>query len=350
MQSQDQTRNRRISPIFFRWAAALATVAIMAGCAPTNRNQPMHRFNEPTITYGAGRFVVDIPAAMSFAGGYHLRNRKIEEVVWRDTDTEKAAEQAWKKRLTEIEAMPPPQGVEKALIEIIDVPDIQKWCRAVFYYGDPLDTELPGIPLKGYLDILCHTGRTDLWITSYGKSSAKDFMYSKSTDIARAYRAPEKRFDRAEVIDGRDAFYLRYGAVDLPFEYKESVHIVFKKHPLDSQLVLSIDTDVVDKVYPIGLMDRLSAMIATNFVPGLKIEKIRTRKRIVAGLKGEEVIYRGIESDGTRGLCFAWDYPGQENAPHAPNMVIDMLAQDDHLEAKLALWDAILNSLRPVGK
>ena len=310
----------------------------------------MNSFNEPTITYGTGRFVVDIPAAMSFAGGYHLRNRKIEEVIWRDTDTEKAAEQAWKKRLTEIEAMPPPQGVEKALIETIDFSDIQKWCRAVFYYGDPLDTELPDIPLKGYLDILCHTGRTDLWITSYGKSSAKDFMYSKSTDIARAYRAPEKRFDRAEVIDGRDAFYLRYGAVDLPFEYKESVHIVFKKHPLDSQLVLSIDTDVVDKVYPIGLMDRLSAMIATNFVPGLKIEKIRTRKRIVAGLKGEEVIYRGIESDGTRGLCFAWDYPGQENAPHAPNMVIDMLAQDDHLEAKLALWDAILNSLRPVGK
>jgi hypothetical protein len=328
----------------------MVLLAIAAGCAPTSGKKPMHSFNEPTITYGAGRFVVDIPAAMSFAGGYHLRNRKIEEVVWRNTDTEKAADQAWNKRLSEIEAMPPPQGVVKALIETRDFPDIQKWCRAVFYYGDPLDTELPGIPLKGYLDILCHTGRTDLWITSYGKSSAKDFMYRKSTDIARAYRAPRQRFGRAKVIEGRDAFYLRYGAVDLPFEYEESVDIVFKGHALDKTLVLSIETDVVDKVYRVGLMDRLAAMIAGNFVPGFKIEKIRTRTRMVAGLKGEEVIYRGIEKDGTRGLCFAWDYPGERLAQHAPNIVIDMLAGDDRLEEKLALWDAILESLRPAGR
>ncbi len=309
----------------------------------------MNSFNEPTITYGTGRFVVDIPAAMSFAGGYHLRNRKIEEVVWRDTDTEKAAEQAWKKRLTEIEAMPPPQGVEKALIETIDFSDIQKWCRAVFYYGDPLDTELPGIPLKGYLDILCHTGRTDLWITSYGKSSAKDFMYSKSTDIARAYRAPEKRFDRAEVIDGRDAFYLRYGAVDLPFEYKESVDIVFRKHPLDKQLVLTINTRVVDKVNPVGMLEGLAVALAANIAPGVEVEKIRTRKRTVAGLVGEEMILKATERGKTM-LNFQWYYPGQVNDSLHPRMLLIMDANSDALEDKIDLWDAILDSLRPAGR
>jgi len=309
----------------------------------------MHRFNEPTITYGAGRFVVDIPAAMSFAGGYHLRNRKIEEVIWRDTDTEKAAEQAWEKRLTEIEAMPPPQGVEKALIEIIDVPDIQKWCRAVFYYGDPLDTELPGIPLKGYLDILCHTGRTDLWITSYGKSSAKDFMYRKSTDIARAYRAPEKRFDRAEIVDGRDAFYLRYGAVDLPFEYKESVDIVFREHALDDRLKIHIMTWVVHEESKIGLLERAANSLMMKLVGDLKIEKLRAGRRTVAGLPGEELIERFTEN-GRSTLSFTWMHLGKKDSAHWPRVVVDMESRDGHLEEKLDLWDAILNSLRPAGK
>jgi hypothetical protein len=349
MQSQNQTRNRRIKPIVGKCLTFLTLLAIVACCAPTSEKKPMNSFNEPTITYGAGRFVVDIPAAMSFAGGYHLRNRKIEEVVWRDTDTEKAAEQAWNKRLTEIEAMPPPQGVVKALIETIDFPDIQKWCKAVFYYGDPLDTKLPGIPLKGYLDILCHTGCTGLWITSYGKSSAKDFMYSKSTDVARAYRAPAKRFDRAEVIDGRDAFYLRYGAVDLPFEYKESVDIVFRKHPLDKQLVLTINTRVVDKVNPVGMLEGLAAALASNIAPGVEVDKIRTRKRRVAGLAGEEMILKGTERGKTM-LNFQWYYPGQVNDSLHPRMLLIMDANDGVEEDKIDLWDAILDSLRPAGR
>ncbi len=302
----------------------------------------MHRFNEPTRTYGIGRFVVDIPASMTFAGGYSFQGRKIEEIVWQD---EEEALNTWNHHIEKISRREAPQGMPNALIEEREVDGIGVWCKTVLYFNEPLD------PHYGAMDLLVNTGPTGLWIKAWDKKlSTKETIYEISTDIARAYRAPEMRFDRADVMESRDAFYLRYGAVDLPFEYKESVHIVFKKHPLDSQLVLSIDTDVVDKVYPIGLMDRLSAMIATNFVPGLKIEKIRTRKRVVGGLKGEEVIYKGTEDDGTRGLCFAWDFPGQENAPHAPNMVIDMLAQDNHLEEKLALWDAILNSLRPAGK
>ncbi len=349
MQSQNQTRNRRINLAVCRCLTVLALLAIMVNCAPTSGKKPMNSFNEPTLTYGVGRFVVDIPAAMSFSGGYHIRNRKLEEIVWRDTDTEKAAEQAWNKRLTEIEAMPPPQGVVKALIETRDFPDIQKWCRAVFYYGDPLDTELPGIPLKGYLDILCHTGRTDLWITNYGKSSAKGFMYLKSTDIARAYRAPRQRFGRSKVIEGRDAFYMRYGAVDLPFEYKESVDIVFKKHPLDKQLILTVDTRVVDKVNPVGMLEGLAAALAANIAPGVKVEKIRTRKRTVAGLAGEEMILKGTERGKTM-LNFQWYYPGRANDSLHPRMLLIMDTDDGAVEDKTGLWDSILESLRPAGR
>jgi hypothetical protein len=349
MQSQNQTRNRRIKRIVGRCLAALALLAVAAGCAPTSRNQPMHSFKETTITYGVGRFVVDIPAAMSFAGGYHMRNRKLEEIVWRNTDTEKAAEQAWNKRLTEIEAMSPPQGVVKALIETRDFPDIQKWCWAVFYYGDPLDIELPGIPLKGYLDILCHTGRTDLWITSYGKSSAKDFMYSKSTDIARAYRAPRQRFGRAKVIEGRDAFYLRYGAVDLPFEYQESVDIVFRRHALDDALKIWIMTRVVRKENKIGLLERAANSLMTQLASDLKIEKLRSGTRTVAGIQGEELIER-FTDDARKTLSFTWMHLGKKDSAHCPHVIIDMESNDGRLEEKLALWDAVLDSVRPAGR
>ncbi len=304
----------------------------------------MHRFNEPTRTYGVGRFVVDIPAAMTFAGGYSIRTCRIEEFVWDNPFDQNEVTAAWDDLIAQIRTIAPPKGKDTAIIEIRDFSQEDFICKSILYNKEPLDPEY------GYLILLVKKGPVGLWIQTDGKLVAKDIIYDVGTEVARAYRAPEKRFDRVEVMEGRDAFYLRYGAVDLPFEYKESVDIVFRKHPLDKQLVLSVESDVVDKVYPIGLMDRLTTMISTNLVPGLKIEKIRTRNRIVAGLKGEEVIYRGIENDGTRGLCFSWDYPGQENAPHAPNMVIDMLAQDDHLEEKLALWDAILESLRPAGR
>ena len=342
MQSQNQTRNRRISLAVCRCLTVLALLAIMANCAPTSGKKPMNSFNEPTITYGAGRFVVDIPAAMSFAGQYYLQGRAINEVVWPNDED---ALSGWQKHLDEISWLEPPQGMTGALIEERDIPGIGIWCKAAFYFNEPLD------PVYGAMDLLLNKSTIGLWIKARDKKiSAKETVYEISTDIARAYRAPRQRFGRSKVLNDRDAFYLRYGAVDLPFEYEESVDIVFKEHALDKTLVLSIETDVVGKVYWVGLMDRLAAMIAGNFVPGFKIEKIRTRTRMVAGLEGEEVIYRGIEKDGTRGLCFAWDYPGERIAPHAPNIVIDMLARDSHLEEKLALWDAVLDSLRPAGR
>jgi hypothetical protein len=76
----------------------------------------------------------------------------------------------------------------------------------------------------------------------------------------------------------------------------------------------------------------------------------KTRKRKVAGLKGEEVVYRGTEAEGEKTLYFMWDFPGEKNSAHATYTIVSMMGRDDHLEEKLAIWDALLDSMRPAGR
>jgi len=303
----------------------------------------MHRFNEPTRTCGGGRFVVDIPAAMTFAGGYSIRTCRIEEFVWDNPVDQNEVIAAWDELIGKIRTITPPKGKDTAIIEIRDFSQEDFICKSILYHKEPLD------PDYGYLILLVKKGTVGLWIQTDGKLAAKDIIYDVGTEVARAYRAPERRFDRAEVIDGRDAFYLRYGAVDLPFEYKESVDIVFRKHPLDKQLVLTINTRVVDKVNPVGMLEGLAAALASNIAPGVEVEKIQTRKRRVAGLAGEEMILKGTERGKTM-LNFQWYYPGQVNDSTHPRMLLVMDANDGAVEDKIDLWDAILDSLRPAGR
>ncbi|MDA8138784.1 MAG: T6SS immunity protein Tli4 family protein, partial [Desulfobacteraceae bacterium] len=290
----------------------------------------MKSFNEPIVTYGAGRFVMDLPACMEFGGQYSIQSRTLSERVWSAEKPEQEALSAWEEILGNVAKLSPPKGSERAIIETKDLDGIGKHCRAVLYYHDPLDLEY------GNLDLILDTGINGLWIKAREKKLAKkDLIYQISTNLARAYRAPTTRFGRVPVIPGKDSFYLQYGAIDLPFEYKESVDIVFKGHPLDQKLTFSVETEVVEKIAQEGLIERLAGMMLTKLGAKMKIEKIRTHKRTVAGLKGEEVIFRGSESDNTKKLAFSWDFPGEKGSAHAPNVTLNMLTDDGHLEKKM---------------
>jgi hypothetical protein len=118
---------------------------------------------------------------------------------------------------------------------------------------------------------------------------------------------------------------------------------------LDKQLILTINTRVVDRVNPVGMLEGLAAALAANIAPGVEVEKIRTRKRTAAGLAGEEMILKGTERGKTM-LNFQWYYPGQVNDSLHPRMLLIMDANDGAVEDKIDLWDAILDSLRPAGR
>lgn len=304
----------------------------------------MTEHQEETITYGAGRFVIDIPASMQFSGIYSLQGREIKETLLAEDESDQHTLTEWQSHLQRIYQTKPPRGRDNALIDAVEITGIGQWCKASLYYHDPEDFEF------GSFDLLCHQGTTCVWIKAWDKKlAAKDIVYEISTDLARAYRPPTEGEERVAVLPDKDAFYLRCGAIDLPFEYEEGVDIVFRGHPLDSGLSLEIETNVVQEVYSAGLLERFAAAIATNYAPGVKVEKVRAGKRTVAGLKGEELIVRGTE-DGKTAFNFQWDYPGRENDSHHPRLGLMMDSKDGRLEEKLALWDAVLNSLRPAGR
>ncbi len=317
------------------------------GCSQDNRGPMMDSKGEiiEGTTYGIGRFLIDVPAYMEFKGdAYSMRNRSLVEVVWPDNDLEKSVELEWDLHLKEIEKIEPPKGVESVIIESRRVSDVgMKWGKSVYYLG------YKKRPNRGYLDLLIGTRTTGLWIKSFGKISGKRFMYDKSFELAKAYRPPSQRLGKAVVIKGKDSFYLRYGAIDLPFEYKEGAHIWFKGHPLDMELEFSAETRSIDKEKQVGLLRRADAVVNSDYAPGVKIENLRAKERTLAGLKGEELIQLGSENK-ERILMFTWMYLGEVRSGDHPYILITMTSKESDTEEKIALWDRILDSFRVAGR
>ena len=346
MQAQNQNRDGKVLKSLWRVAVLAVILLLSIACNQNSGKKAMENQKEQTITFGVGRFVIDIPVSMQYRGGtYRMRDRSIEEVMWPDADKDKESETLWNTHIEGIKKLKAPNGFENALIEIKDIENIGKSCRAVLFFNEPLDTAY------GTLHIFLDSGSTAVWIKARDKKIAsKDFTYQKSTDLAKAYRPPSHRLGKADVLTNRDSFYLEHGAVDLPFEYKESVDLGFQGHAIDKHLELSIETEVVHEVEQSGLIERFKAVIATNYAPGLKIDKIKTGSRTVAGMEGEEIIYRGTEDDGEVEISFVWEHPGVAKNAHLPNVIIDMATTDGQFDEKLAVWDTILDSMRPAGR
>jgi hypothetical protein len=194
-----------------------------------------------------------------------------------------------------------------------------------------------------YWDVLLDTGRGGLWIKWRGLERSKDKMLGFSLDIARAYHPLNSTASPPK----ENAFYLEHGAIALPYLEQEETYARFEGHPLD--LKLEFKTTAVHQVSESGLIDRLAASLAMRFAPGVDVDKLRTGKRAVAGLNGEEVIFRGTQ-DGESELSFTWLYTGKTDSGDAPKISIEMETPDGRAEEKMKVWDAILDSIQPVGR
>ena len=169
-----------------------------------------------------------------------------------------------------------------------------------------------------------------------------DEALDQNLEIARAYRIIDK-----DHLPKENWFYLQHGAIALPYLEQEETYARFEGHPLD--LKLEIETRAVHKVSESGLLDRLTAALAMKFAPGVDIDKIRSGKRTVAGIKGEELIMRGTEGGETE-LSFTWLFPGEKDSREHPKISIEMESPDGQLEEKLKIWDAILDSMQAVRR
>ena len=96
-------------------------------------------------------------------------------------------------------------------------------------------------------------------------------------------------------------------------------------------------------------MERTTAAITSGFAAGVDIERVRSHKRVLSGITGEEEVDRMKSADDAK-LSFAWIYNGKKDSGDYPEIEITMESKNSNLDEKLKLWDALLNSFKPVGQ
>lgn len=289
-----------------------------------------------------GRFCVDVPSSMERAGDvYQLQHVSLDETFWQKPDDE-ARGKVWEVRLSRIAAL-------KDQRELPD--DVQGTIREQRAFEAP--------PMQGVLfhrfdnpeivswGALLHRGPVDVWLQIDGDLDRQPDWAKRLTDVAGAYRMSSVQEQLP--VAGKDWFYLRYGLVSLPMQYMEEAKVRFEGHPLGLKIELS--TKTVNKVKKQSLMDSLSNAMGAFSGAFSGDEDVVTQKysaRKVAGLSGEELILR--TSENKKSLQFLWSYPGEEKSGARPKFTIEMETSLDQEEAKLAFWDALLNSVRPVSQ
>jgi hypothetical protein len=174
-----------------------------------------------------------------------------------------------------------------------------------------------------------------------GDSAQDQLILEDIVAVSGAYRGP----DEDKGIGSESRFYLDHGSINLPYLEQERVYARFEGHPLG--LKFSIEMEPTHKVKKVGLLERLSALFLSGFASGVDIDKLRTGKRVVAGLRAEEVLLRATDETGPQ-LSFTWHYLGQEDSGDHPEIILDMESKDGQAQEKMAVWDRILNSMKPV--
>ncbi|MFY9268948.1 MAG: T6SS immunity protein Tli4 family protein [Candidatus Manganitrophaceae bacterium] len=163
--------------------------------------------------------------------------------------------------------------------------------------------------------------------------------------IAKNYRF----VDSTGNTSNENWFYLQHGAINLPYLEQEKAYVRFEGHPLGLTLEIKMNSTHETRPVP-NLLERIEVAIRERFAPGLDVSRVRTQKRTVAGIPGEEVILRMTER-GKTSFLFGWDYLGRKDSGEYPRIVIKMDAFDDkHLQEQTLLWDRMLDSMKPMYK
>ena len=299
-------------------------------------------------TYYIGRFSIAVPVDMHEAKGsrsHELRYEEVKEIMWPEgTSHENAREAEWKRFMAKIRELSPPKGKDNVIIRMRDFNNIGNWAKAVFYYNDEFDCN------SGPWAFLMDSGPIGVWIKDNPPGNVEaenktDNAINSITNIGRSYRTIYPNAPRPK----GDWFYLKHGAINLPYLWQEKYYIRFEGHPLDLKIEIEMNMDSEYGIEKHGLIDKTNAVIASGYAAAanVKLKRIRSQKRDVAGMPGEEEIDKIADKD-KKTLDFGWEYIGKENSGEYPTLRITMESPDGNLEEKLKIWDAVLDSMKPM--
>jgi len=285
-------------------------------------------------TYYLGRFAIDLPEEFKLEiQSQKIRYAEVSDFKWKERDRAKERESLWAQKIAKIKKLKLPKGRGQIIIEEKHLQGIGVWTKAVEYYGDYRIGDYV------YWTVLVDYGSSaGVWLTLYGLNNEKSIK--NFTNILTHYRYG---FDNLT----RDSFCLNHGRIELPYLEHERTYARFAG-PMGMKL--EIDMNETQQVEEVGLLDSFAASLATNFAPGVDVDKIRARKRTVNGLQGEEIVTRMSDAMGTK-LYFGWQYLGKEDSGEHPEIEITIdESHNSNLDDKMNIWDRALDSFRHAYK
>lgn len=300
----------------------------------------------PMETYYIGRFSIGVPLGMKQASRVHaLRDTDVIEVSWpKGKNYNDARNEVWDNFTAEVKKLKAPRRADKVIIKKRDFPEIGQWAKGVFYHKKGDDFE------EATWSALMDAGPLGVWFKTSRAVLIEDDMKSNNASnniaiIGNAYRVIEPNAPKPK----GDWFYLQYGAINLPYKWQESSYVRFEGHP--TKLKIEIKMNETYNVEP-GLIERTNSgmtNILGKYVTGVSVDRLRSKKRVAAGLDGEEEILRMSDNDG-KTLYFHWAFAGKEDSGEYPEINVEIESPDGNLEEKLKIWDAILDSMQPMYK
>lgn len=332
------------------WATALLIILFITvtGCVGSEKLDNANSHNNvqgAKVTmkkYYFGRYALSVPIDLSL-DEYNSRVREIQIIEYKwpnSSNKESSRNNMWNENISEIDKLRKPEGIKNIIIEQRTLSSGAQWSKAVCYYGDHTQND------EVFWDLLIDAGESGVWLKYSGLIEAKEEMYKWVLDVAKTYKPNGKKIS---YNPSDNLFYLKHGTISVPYKYQESTYARFEGHPLDLKLELEMTETHTDEPEDEGLLARTAALIATGYATGVDIERLRFRKRKVAGLDGEEEVDRMADKYRTA-LSFMWRYAGKKDSGEYPEIVLEMESPDGNLNEKLKIWDAILESMKPLYK
>jgi hypothetical protein len=198
---------------------------------------------------------------------------------------------------------------------------------------------------KGKVAILFETPRGTLLDDYNLKNSINNHI-----GVANAYTVR----DRSQTPPRGDYFYMQNGVIALPFLWHERIHSSFINKGLynydPNYDYIRIETESTFTGQKYTVSDNMAATIESGFAfaKGVKVDRLRFGKRMVAGLEGQEELNRFTSKDKIT-FHFSWEYIAKTNSGEAPGIQITLNCPDSGDEKeRLKIWDAVLNSVKPM--
>ena len=274
-----------------------------------------------------------------------LRSVEIKEVVWpNEISHEDARAIEWNSFLAKTKELTPPKGTDRVFIRKYDFPDEGKCIKGLFYHERNDDVD------EGTWTLLLDANKVGVWLKSNSVIVEKENVSHKVVrnfeTIVKSYQQLDLNSLAGPQPDNR--FYLQHGVVNLPCFVDEQTIARFERHDPDLSLLIEMEMDIRHEIETMGLIKKTHGLLAAALVtPGGSVSEVRLRKREVAGMHGEEAVLKVREGNDTD-LVFTWEYNGKDDSGEYPTTRINMESPDGNLNAKLKIWDDILDSMKPM--